>query len=179
MHDPNPGLDRRWYVLTVCPQHELSVKRQLENKELEVSVPVYLVRRRWSDRIKTITLPLFAGYVFCRFAMDDRVRVLNTIGVRGVVTFACQFAALDDREMERIHRLAASGLNLQPLAGLKCGMAVRIIIGPLSGVEGVLAQVSGADRVVVNVALLNRSVAVQVEREALAAVNEMAFAIHA
>jgi transcription antitermination factor NusG len=174
----NDGQDR-WYVLTVVPQHELSVNQHLETKGFEAYVPTYRVRRRWSDRVKTVTLPLFPGYVFCRFSAGARVPVLNTPGVRGAVSFASQLAHLEENEIERIHRLAESGLHLEPLAGLKTGMQVKIIDGPLCGMHGVLAQVNGTARVVVNVDLLNRAVAVQIEIEAVARLHEMPLAIPA
>jgi transcription antitermination factor NusG len=170
---------QRWFVLTVAPQHEISVKHHLETKGFKSSVPTYRVRRRWSDRVKTITLPLFPGYVFCRFAVDGRVPVLNTPGVRGAVSFASQLAYLEDCEIERIRRIADSGLYVEPLAGLKAGMHVKIIDGPLIGMHGVFVDVNGSARVVVNVELLNRAVAVQVDTEAVAPLNEMPFAISA
>jgi transcription termination/antitermination protein NusG len=174
-----PEIDTKWFVLAVAPQHELSVQQHLQTKGFEASVPTYKVRRRWSDRVKSITLPLFPGYVFCRFAVDGRVPVLNTPGVRKAVAFASQLAFLEDAEIERIHRLVQSGVSLEPLNGLRTGMPVRIIDGPLSGVRGVLARVNGAARVIVNVELLNRGIAAEVELEAVARVDEIPLAMSA
>ena len=168
-----------WFVLTVAPRHELSAGQHLQTKGFETSVPAYRVRRRWSDRTKTITLPIFPGYVFCRFSIDSRIPVLNTPGVRGAISFGSQLAYLEDHEIERIHRMAESGLNLEPLGSLKTGMQVKIVGGPLRGMQGVLAQVNGAMRVVVNVELLHRAVAVHVDLEAVAPVNEIPLAIPA
>jgi transcription antitermination factor NusG len=129
--------------------------------------------------VKRITLPLFPGYVFCRFAEDGRVPVLNTPGVRSVVCFGSQLAHLDDADVERIHQLAKSGLELQPLAGLRTGMRVDIVEGPLLGLTGVLSHVNGDARVVVNVHMLNRAVAVQVSPEAVAPCEHVLSAIPA
>ena len=129
------------------------------------------VRRRWSDRVKTILLPLFPGYVFCRFSADERFPVLSTFGVRGAVSFGGHTAALEDSDVDRIHRLAESGLEIESLAGLRVGMRVKVLDGPLAGVERVLSHIQGAARVVVNVELLNRSVAVQVDPDLLAPLN--------
>lgn len=161
----NPEL--RWFVLTVPSQHEVAVKERLEAKGYETSVPVRQIRRRWSDRWKTLAQPLFPGYVFCRFVAGERLRVLNTPGVRGAVTFASQLASLEDDEMERIHRMAASGLPVEAVAGLRTGARVRIIAGPLTGLQGVLAQANGASRVVLNIHLLNRSVCAEVDLDSI------------
>ncbi len=168
-----------WFVLTVAPRHELSTGKHLQTKGFETSVPAYCIRRRWSDRTKTITLPIFPGYVFCRFSIDSRISVLNTPGVRGAISFGSQLACLDDHEIERIHRMADSGLNLEPLAGLKTGMQVKIVDGPLRGMQGVLAYIDGKVRVVVNVELLHRAVAVHIEPEAVIPLNEIPLAISA
>ncbi|HET8550560.1 MAG TPA: transcription termination/antitermination NusG family protein [Bryobacteraceae bacterium] len=178
-HGMNPNRGQQWFALTIAPQHELAVKQHLESKGYEASVPVYRVRRRWSDRVKTITLPLFPGYAFCRFAMAERAPVLNTPGVRGAVSFASKLVPLEDHEIERIHRMAESGLNLEPLAGLRTGMQVKILDGPLYGMQGVLAHVNGTTRVVVNIELLNRAVSVQVELDSVAPVRELPAAIPA
>lgn len=176
---PETANNARWFVLTVAPQHELAVKQHLDTKGFEASVPVYKVRRRWSDRVKTITLPLFPGYVFCRFDAEHRVPVFNTPGVRGAISFASKLAPLAQHEIVRIHRLASSGLALEPLAGLRTGMRIKILDGPLTGIEGVLAQVNGSSRVVVNVELLNRAVAVQVDAGLVAPAHDLPLGIPA
>jgi transcription termination/antitermination protein NusG len=158
----------RWFVLTVPTQHEIAVKERLETKGYTVSVPTCQVRRRWSDRVKTIVLPLFPGYVFCQFKAEERLPVLSTFGVRGAICFGGQLAALDNADVERVQRMADSGLHLQSLEGLRNGMRVKILAGPLSGMEGVLSHIQGSARVVVNVSLLNRSVAVHVAPDIVA-----------
>jgi transcription termination/antitermination protein NusG len=163
--------EEAWFVLTVAPQHEIVVEQRLTAKGFGASAPVYRTRRRWSDRIKLISVPLFPGYVFCRFAADHRIPVLNTPGVRGAVSFSGQLAPLQDVEVERIQRMAASGLQLDPLDGLRSGARVKILAGPLHGMEATLSHINGSARVVVNVELLNRSVAVQVDADAIAPVN--------
>jgi len=175
----NNNVCKCWFVLTVAPRHELSAGQHLQTKGFETSVPAYCIRRRWSDRIKTITLPLFPGYVFCRFSLNSRIPVLNTPGVRGAISFGSQLAYLEDHEIERIHRMANCGLNLEPLAGLKTGMRVEIVDGPLRGMHGVLAQIDGTARVVVNVELLHRAVAVHIDPQAVVSVNEIPLGIPA
>src|SRR5215212_8990401 len=98
MPEVNPDARERWFVLTVAPQHESSVMRYLETKGYAASAPTYAVRRRWSDRVKTINLTLFPGYVFCRFAVEDRGPVLNTPGVRGAIAFGSRFVAVETSE---------------------------------------------------------------------------------
>ena len=54
--------EHKWYALTVRYQHERQIERALQSKGLETLVPLYRSRRQWSDRVKDIELPLFAGW---------------------------------------------------------------------------------------------------------------------
>src|SRR4051812_3778024 len=79
MSDTSQGL--RWYALTVRHQHERQVERLLQLQDWETLLPIYRTQRQWSDRVKQIDLPLFSGYVFCRFPLSDRIAVEDTPGV--------------------------------------------------------------------------------------------------
>ncbi len=164
----------RWFALTVKPNHEKAAAQSLECKGWEVFLPLYRARRRWSDRIKELELPLFAGYVFCRCVRPDRAGVLATPAVTSVVGFGHRPAVIPDAEIESVRTLVASGLplNLWPL--LRVGERVRIEAGPLAGVEGTLTQLKDAWRVVVSVELLQRSVAAEVERSVVGRANPVA-----
>jgi len=161
----------QWHALTVKPNHERAAAQALGCKSLESFLPLYLTRRRWSDRIKELELPLFAGYVFCRFGDGERAKVLATPGVTSVVGFGNQPAPVTEEEIHAVRTMIASGLPVGPWPYLRVGERVRIEAGPLCGVEGILTQVKDVWRVVVSVELLQRSVAAEVDRDVLAAVN--------
>ena len=67
----------KWYALTVRYQHERQTEKALQSKGLETLVPLYRSARQWSDRVKSVDLPLFAGYVLCRFALARRTFALT------------------------------------------------------------------------------------------------------
>lgn len=157
----------RWYVLTVKPRHELVVAAGLQSKGVENYLPTYVVRRRWSDRTKRLTLPLFPGYVFCRISLSGGVQVLPTPGVRTFVTFGGGPEPVPDDEMAPIIRITSSGLPLEPLAYLCRGDRVRVREGPLRGIEGTLWRCGDGMRVVVGIEMLQRSVSVAIDRAAL------------
>jgi transcription elongation factor/antiterminator RfaH len=158
----------RWYALTVKPQHERSAERALAFQRLEAFLPCYRSRRHWSDRVKEIELPLFPGYLFCRFEPDERLRVLTSPGVVDIVGFGGRPAPVHPEEISALRRLAASDMRLQPWPYLKAGQRVRIERGPLADLEGILVRSKDFWRVVVSVDLLRRSVAVEIDREAIA-----------
>ena len=155
----------RWYALTVKPQHEKAVAEQLRVKGLETYLPVYRSRRRWSDRVKTIDLPLFPQYVFSQFHLEERVRVLQTASVLSIVSFAGAPCPVEASQLEALRAIVGSGLPYSPWPFLHAGQRVRICGGPLKGVEGILAREKSECRVVVNMELLQRAVAVEMERD--------------
>ena len=159
---------KAWFAVTVKPNHERTAAQALGDKGLEVFLPLYRARRRWTDRVKQLDLPLFGGYVFCRFERPDKARVLATPAVTSVVSFGRQPAAIPEPEIESLRTLVSSGLPVGPWPFLRVGERVRIEAGPLAGVEGVLTQLKDAWRVVVSVELLQRSVAAEVDRDVVA-----------
>jgi transcription antitermination factor NusG len=80
------------------------------------------------------------------------------------VGFGAVEVPVEDEAVEALRTLVASGCAIEPQPFLRVGEAVRITEGPLEGVRGTLVREKGAWRVVVNVGLLHRSVAVEVER---------------
>jgi transcription antitermination factor NusG len=153
-----------WYALTVKPHHEQAAARNLRSKGLEEFSPAYRTRRLWCDRVKEIETPLFPGYVFCRFSFDQRMRVLNTPSVTAVVGFGRNPVAVEEQELAAIRAVLASGLPAQPWPYLRVGQKVRIEHGCLEGVVGILLREKDQYRVLVSVEILQRSVAVEIDR---------------
>ncbi len=164
---PNSCHSADWFALTVKPQHERAAAQALESKGLEFFLPLYRARRRWSDRVKELDVPLFPGYVFSRFESGDRAWVLATPSVRSVVGFGRTPAPVAEEELNAVRSIVASGLPSGPWPFLKVGQTVCIEAGPLSGLEGILVQLKDVCRVVVSVHLLQRSVAVEIDRDVL------------
>jgi transcription antitermination factor NusG len=157
----------QWYALVVKPNHEKAVFEHLSVSAYEAVLPLYRSRRRWSDRVKEVTLPLFPGYVFCRFSYRSRVRVLRIPSVRSVVAAGSEPAPIPDWEIEAIQAVIRSGLPVKPWPFLKVGQRVVVTAGPLRGVEGILVEFRKTWQVIVSVELLQRSVATEVDLDSV------------
>jgi transcription antitermination factor NusG len=156
-----------WYALVVKPNHEKAVLAHLKAADFEASLALYRARRRWSDRIKEVTLPLFPGYVFCHFSYEGRLAVLRIPGVRSIVSAGPNLAPIPAREIAAIEAMVRSGLPVQPWPFLKVGQKVRVTSGPLRGVEGILVEFRKTWHVIVSVELLQRSVAAEIDRDSV------------
>ena len=153
----------RWYAISVKHQHERQTLAVLAAKGLETLAPHYRATRRWSDRVKVLDLPLFPGYVFCRFPFRERVGVLNAPGIVKIVGFAGLPAPVEDREITAIQAVVGSNLQLDPWPFLKPGDRVVVQRGPLKGLEGTLLKERGRVRLVIGVELLQRAIAVALD----------------
>lgn len=149
-----------WFALRVKPRAERVVADVLEGKGYEYFLPMHRERRKWSDRVKTVETPLFGGYLFCRFDVQQRLPILTSPGVLHVVSIGKVPEPIPDEEIASLQVLADSGLALEPWPYLQIGEQVRIVGGPLAGASGVVQSVKDRDRLVVSVTLLQRSIAV-------------------
>jgi len=152
-----------WFALQVRSRYENIVTAHLTGMGYESFLPLYMCRRRWSDRFKEIERPLFPGYVFCRLNPLDRLPILITPGVFLIVGLGKTPVPIDEAEIAAIQSAVKSGLPSQPWPFMQIGQRVRIEHGPLCGLDGVLLDFRGHHRVVLSVTLLQRSIAVQVE----------------
>jgi transcription antitermination factor NusG len=153
-----------WYAVRVRPRAEKAVAAELGVRSYETFLPLCRCIRQWSDREKALDLPLFPGYLFCRFASRRIGVVLSIPGVIQVVGIGPRPVAVLDEEITAVRTLIASGFKPQPHPYLRAGQRVRIREGALAGLEGILVRSPKVDRLVVSVELLQRSVAVEIDR---------------
>ncbi len=152
-----------WFALRVKPRHERTTAASLRAKGFDDFLPLYRARRAWSDRIKELDLPLFAGYVFCRFAPCQRLQVATTPGVSYVVGVGRTPVAVSDSELAAVRAIVDSGVTPEPWDFVDVGCRIRLGEGPLCGVEGILIDRKQRSRLVVSVTLLRRSVSVEID----------------
>jgi len=165
MNDKRDYDDQPWFALCVKARSERLVCTIIRNKGIEEFLPCYELRRRWSDRIKSVELPLFPGYVFCRLNPRLRLPLLTIPGVLHFVGIGRIPVPIDRDEIAAIQRAVQSGLAAEPWPYVEVGQKVRLEEGPLAGLEGICVGHSKQQRVVVSLTLLRRSVAVTINRE--------------
>ncbi len=165
-----PGL-HPWFALRIRSRFEKTTATILRSKGFEEFSPSYRCKRNWSDRVKELDLPLFPGYMFCRFNPLDRFPILSTPGVVSIVGIGKIPRSVEDHEIEQVQAILASGIPAQPWPFLEIGQKVMISGGSLSGLEGFLVNFKNSVRLVVSVTLLQRSVAVEIDRDCIQPVS--------
>ena len=152
-----------WYALYTRHQHERAVAGMLGGKGFETFLPLYSAIHRWKDRRKAVWLPLFPGYLFLHGGLERRLEVVGTPGVLTFVGPGGHPGPIPQPEIDAIRQAIETRLQVQPYPFLRCGDLVRVIAGPLAGIEAVLVREKGLHRLVLSVELLQQSVALEIE----------------
>jgi len=160
-----------WFALMVRTGREKTATLLLENAGYECFLPVSKYTRRWSDRMKEIEVPLFPGYLFCRMDSHNRLPVLMTPGVIQIVGAGKTLIPVGEGEIAAIQRVVKNGLSTMPWPYLQVGDVARIEEGPLRGMTGIIVRIKSGMKLVLSVSLLQRSVAVEVDRSWLGGVQ--------
>src|SRR6476469_1077440 len=132
----------KWYAVYTKPRWEKKVAALLQQRGIESYCPLNKVRRRWSDRMKTIEEPLFKSYVFVRVADAARTSVRMTDGVINFVYWNGKPAVIKDKEISTIKRFLDEHENVM-LQKIEVGIneRVKVIAGPMMDSEGRVVEV--------------------------------------
>lgn len=153
-----------WYAIHTRHQHEVAVRRQLEQDGIHSYVPVIDEVRQWSDRKKRVQVPLFSCFVFVRGVYSAQMHhsVVRKPGVLGFVGIGRQGTPIPDGEIDSIRQLLASKIPFSPYPFVNTGQRVRIRGGALDSIEGIVVSNTGR-KLIVSVETIHRSIAVQLE----------------
>jgi transcription antitermination factor NusG len=152
-----------WFALRTRSNFERVCALSLSQKGYEPFLPVYQCRRRRWDRTVDVELPLFPGYLFCRFDFQRRLPILMSPGIVHVVGGRIALEPAPEVEIATVRAIVESNLRAEPWPFLKIGERVRIFDGPLEGVEGLLVGSKRRHRLVVSITLLQRSIAAEID----------------
>jgi transcription elongation factor/antiterminator RfaH len=140
-----------WYALYTRPRHEKKVYDLLVGKRVEAFLPMVQKIRQWKDRKKKIEVPLFTSYVFVHIDLGERFEALRTHGVVRLVSFSGKPAAIPDWQIQQLQQVIEYPETLQLENYLREGDWVEVTTGPFKGIKGILKEIRGETRVVINV----------------------------
>jgi transcription antitermination factor NusG len=150
-----------WHVLHVIANHEKTVARYLDARSLEHYLPLYTERSRRADRKVTLNRPLFTGYVFVRFAPQNRSLVVTTPSVLRLLGDTGR-DTVSAREIDRIRNGLASGYRLLPHPRVSVGMPVRIHGGVFDEAVGVVKELRQQCKVVIGLSAVQQCFSLEV-----------------
>lgn len=171
MAGPEQCATAKWYAAYVKHQHERKAADLLDRKQVETFLPLHKELHRWKDRKKTVSLPLFPGYVFLFSDLRNKLQILSTPGVFFLVENAGRACPIPAQEIASIQRIVESGLSAEPHPYINSGDMVRVSSGALAGITGILTRFKNRYRVVLAVELLRKAVSVEVDTDNLERVS--------
>lgn len=153
----------KWYALYTRSRCEKKVQQELERAQIHTFLPLVKEKRQWSDRLKTVVIPLLPGYIFVKSYLSDLKRALYCPGVVRVLSFCgkpCQVREAEVTLLETIVQFGLPAFNSEPCC---VGDRVRIVRGVLKGWEGHVSRThSSSNRVVFLVESIGQAVSVEV-----------------
>ncbi len=162
----------KWYAFVVRPRHEKKVKTYLDKKGVVNFLPLRKTLNQWKDRRRWVQSPMFSCYIFVQIAFVDRFDVLSVPSVVRQVMFNNKPTPIDDQEIEAIRTILASGQTFEIKDGLVPGRGVRILSGPLAGMEGLLAERRNNRWLIITIAAINKSVLVDAGENRIEIIQE-------
>ncbi len=167
---PNGLTNPRWYALHVRPQCERSVAFHLHEHGQESFLPTYAKPSPGGHNSSRET-PLFPGYVFCRIDWERGPRLYLIPGLICAVGMGKKPLPIEDDEIDAIRRVKENRIESKPCPFGAPGTPVRVVKGPLAGIQGIVERPL-AGEVVISVSLLRRSVAVKIDPDCLAILTD-------
>lgn len=140
-----------WYVIRTKPHQERRAELHLRQLSIETFLPL-VKHEKWIRRQeKTVVEPLFPGYLFGRFDINDRHRAVNFArGVLNIVQFGLRPAEVSEELIQAIKERLEDGYVIPKPAYFQKGQVVQIKGGPLTGLEAVFVrELTGQHRVLV------------------------------
>ena len=164
------GVDESaWYVIHAQIRKEIDVELTLRRQGLEIFLPRVTVPSRRRDRKVTLWVPLFPGYLFLNANLDTRIfhKIIKAHHVFRLLGNGSP-APIPEAEVEAIKTIVSGDRPYYPWTFMEKGKRVRVIDGPLAGVEGIILEMREQKRrLVVSVELFQRSVAVELKDDAV------------
>ena len=158
-----------WIVLWTKARQEKAVARFLGALGTRFYLPLIQRKSIARGRKFTSNVPLFPGYVFLHGTLEHAYSAIATKRV-------CQLIEVPDqdgfiREISEIQKaLEMTGsLELYPFAVV--GRRCRIARGPFMGLEGVISNRLGATRLVMQVGILGRGAALEIDIDLIEPLN--------
>jgi len=157
--------ERRWFVCHTRPRCEKKFAALMAAEKFEHYLPLVSSVRNYGQQTKRFSKPLFPGYVFAQVPLDRKSRIYQQeLLARAIV--------VDDeprflRQLDSVKTLIDSGLEMTVRPLLARGRRVKVIAGPLWGLEGLVDDPENPHGIVVAVDVLHQGLLVPLPFEHL------------
>lgn len=159
----------KWYAFYTRPRAEKVSFARLEKAGYNCYLPLRRERRKWSDRIKTVLLPLFTSYIFVKAEEHQLNGIRIEGGLVGYITFEGKPASVADNQIELIKKIVSEAESLEVVpSDMKPGQKIEITGGSLMGVKGELVRHQGSHKVLVRLDEIGQGILFTLDKDQIA-----------
>jgi transcription antitermination factor NusG len=153
----------QWFAIETRIRFEKKVAAQLTGKGFQVFLPLLTEHHQWTDRQKTVTIPLFPGYAFVHLdqSRNSAQAVLRTAGLIRFVSFGGIVAPVPKKQIEDLRMLLQQKGPFSSHPFVQIGQRVRIRSGSLQGLEGILLK-QEKEKLIISIQSIQRSLAIEI-----------------
>jgi transcriptional antiterminator RfaH len=154
-----------WLVCHTKPRCEKKFAALMKAEKFEHYLPLIESVRKYAQQTKKFTKPLFPGYVFAQVPAEKKARIYQQDLLARAITVEDVPKFL--RQLADVKAIVASGFELSVMPLLTKGRRVKIIGGPLHGLEGFVDDPANPQGIVLSVDVLQQGLLVKVPAENL------------
>lgn len=156
----------QWFALYTKARAEKKVHEELQQKGIEVYLPLRKELRQWSDRKKWIETPVISSYIFVNIPKNDYRRVFEAKGVVSYVSRKGKAVVIPKREIEAMRRAVESNLTLNvELSAIRKGQRITITSGPLKGITGEVLDFQGDKKLLLRISHIGYTLVVNLNED--------------
>lgn len=159
--------EKHWHAIYVKSRSEKKVAERLHDLGIDYYLPLVTTIKQWSDRKKRVEEPLFKSYVFVHSNAKQHIPILNIYGVLRFVTFEHQPVIVPENQIAAIKKYIDDydeSKKTQETCDLQEGQMVRIISGPLIGLEGKLVSTKDVKKLIIYIEAVGQYLPVSIPR---------------
>lgn len=165
---PDELSGRQWVVVHTRPRCEKKLDEAARRQNMLTYLPVHQRTHQYGARERTFTSPMFPGYIFAYPGVEGRRWLVQNRHVANLLEVPDQRSLVG--QLRQLQMALQSGHLMEVLPYLESGRRVRVLAGPLRGLEGMIVRVKGQTRMVLNVDMIRESVAVEIDSSMLSPV---------
>ena len=157
--------EKHWFALYTKPRSEFKAELQLNSLPIETYLPSHVVQKKWSDRKKKITEPIFRDYIFIHADEQERLLALTQSAIVRCISFDHKPSIIPAWQIESLRKMLTEKPEVYINDKIEIGTKIIITEGPFSDVIGVVIETQEDKWLAVNVELIHRSVLVRLPKE--------------
>ncbi|MEI1277384.1 UpxY family transcription antiterminator [Leptospira venezuelensis] len=162
---------KSWYAVYTNSRAEKKLALELSKKGVTQYLPIISTEKKWSDRIKTVLIPVFPSYVFVKIDIrTEKLKVLETPGAVRFVSIGEIPFAIENDDIEIIRQLVTEypdRIKIEREKMLAPGKKVRIRSGLFKDRKARVIRKGSKSSILVSISGTGTTVSLELDSELL------------